>query len=218
MFRKIVLFVIVWLGLWSPTYGQSYSSASLKTLIFPTNPSNTLWYAPSATAYMAKDINSNFFYFGAFEYHKYFYVPIEYPTKRPSFLSGLGFKNKYFSVRFGLGTGENLDYLGDVSLRVGDNVERKKYIWSGEAHVRYGMDNTGKGGEILAYGSGSVKLYKLLELGLAYSGKKYSPISSTHWWGPKVRSEIDKDLFVTLELLKWRSNIFGTLGVQVIFF
>ncbi len=216
MLRKLVFLLVCFLGLWSLGYGQSYTSAKLKTLGFINSIDNTVVFAPSAEAYMAMDISPKFFGYGVFEYHKYFYLPPDYPARRGGFLIGLGFQNKNFSTRLGLGTGENFDYLWEVAIRFGKNIDRKKYVWIGEVYLRHGQNNVLKSGEILASANLAYKFYDLLELGIVYHGKKIQPISSSHWWGPKIRSEIADNWYITGELHKWQKNIFGVAGLQII--
>ena len=217
MIRKIRLFIICLLGLGSVSFGQNHASANIRTLVFPSSLNNSPQFAPSATAYLARNISQKIFYFGIFEYHKYSYLPNDFPGKRPGFLTGLGFENKNFSIRLGLGSGENLDYIQETSVRIGDNLLSKNYSWTAEGHLRFGQDNIQKQEEILAFGGASYKIYDLLEVGIAYSGKKTPNMSSANWFGPKIKSELETGLYLNLELLKGKSEFLGSMGIQIIF-
>jgi hypothetical protein len=216
MLRLLLLFTTCWLTFWSSSYGQNYTSAKLKTVVFPHPTDNTMSFAPAAEAYLAKDFTSKFFYYGSFEYYKYFYLPTDYPARRPSFLGGLGFQNKNFSIRLGLGTGENLDYIGDLAIRIGNKIDRKDYLWVAEGGVRSGLDNVKNYGETLVFANFLYRLHDLLELGFAYNGKKIPTATSSHWWGPRIRSEVEENWYLMLEVQKWQKNIFGIIGVQII--
>lgn len=223
MIRKIML-LLTWLGLWTISYSQNHASAELKSLVFSNPVDGTISLAPSIKTYLVMGVTPKLFVFGSCEYQKYSYLPIEYPTHRPNFLVGPGFKNKDFSARLGLGTGEKFDYLWEAIVRVGPNINQTNYTWFGEVVYRSGSNNTLKKSdstnveETVFGGSLTYRFSSLFEISAVYNGKKIqlNAFPYSHWWGLRNRMEVENGWYIFGEFQRWESKTFGLVGIQIL--
>lgn len=219
MTRKLI--VVVSLLISSVTAFAQYPdnvSAVFKTTSFLHPTTGEIRFAPSASTLLVKYLSQKkYFCFGSFEYHKYFYLPPEYPETRPNFMAGVGAQTKNFSVHLAAGLMENMDYAGEIRFLVSDDLLSNNYRFQGDLRVRYGEENVLLTQQVEFFAQATYHFENSIRIALLHNGKRYPTTGFFYWTGGSFGGEIEDNIFLGAELLARNRDKVGSLYVQYFF-